>query len=63
MEKRMPKNFKDFNGNVWDPAYINIYNKYTDEINRAHINDKSWLLDNRHKFFVRIVNAIKDGTA
>lgn len=54
----MAYGFKDFNGNVWHDAEVDAYNQYNTELERArHPETVEFLLDQRHRLFVLIVDS------
>ena len=51
--------FVDMNNHTWCDAWVDSYNRYTEEVNLATYNaDRELLLDNRHKFFVWCMNEL-----
>ena len=46
----------DMNGNVWNDAQIDAYNRYTRDINEATYKPtREFLLDQRHRYFVAVM--------
>ena len=68
-QDKMNYDFVDFNGNKWCLQFVDVYNLFTNDINKSAgfevasdsltMRERDYFLDNRHKHFMNYMQLSK----